>query len=298
LGAGDSYLVTDLLPPDIADVAFERLKTEVQWQNMYHRGGEVPRLVAVEGEVAEDGSYPVYRHPSDESPPLSPFTPTIALIREHVQKILNHPVNHVLIQLYRSGKDHISEHSDKTVDVVRGSNIVNVSIGAQRVMTLRLKKDKAAVLPEVSASSPQDSSSSEIQTHNIPGVPRPSQRIPLPHNSMFVMGLETNAKWLHAINPDNRPITVKSSEEQVEQGNRISLTFRHIGTFLTKDATHIWGQGAKNKMEQEAGLIINDAEENQRMLNAFGDENQKPNFDWEAAYGAGFDVLHLKIKDE
>ena len=38
LGAGDSYLVTDLLPLDIADVAFGRLKTEVQWQNMYHRG--------------------------------------------------------------------------------------------------------------------------------------------------------------------------------------------------------------------------------------------------------------------
>lgn len=38
LGAGDSYLVTDLLPPDVADVAFGRLKTEVQWQNMYHRG--------------------------------------------------------------------------------------------------------------------------------------------------------------------------------------------------------------------------------------------------------------------
>jgi len=70
LGAGDSYLVTDMLPPDLADIAFERLKTEVQWQIMYHRGGEVPRLVAVEGEAAEDGSYPVYRHPADESPPL------------------------------------------------------------------------------------------------------------------------------------------------------------------------------------------------------------------------------------
>ena len=216
-------------------------------------------------------------------------------------QILNHPVNHVLIQLYRSGKDHISEHSDKTVDVVRGSNIVNVSIGAQRVMTLRLKKDKAALTyvdPQGSASSPQDSSSSEIQTHNIPGVPRPSQRIPLPHNSMFVMGLETNAKWLHGINPDNRPFTVKSPEEQLEQGNRISLTFRHIGTFLTKDATRIWGQGAKNKMKQDAGLIIDDVEENQRMLYAFGDENQKPNFDWEVAYGVGFNVLHLKIKGE
>ena len=37
-------------------------------------------------------SYPVYRHPSDESPPLSPFTPTIALIREHVQKVKFEPI--------------------------------------------------------------------------------------------------------------------------------------------------------------------------------------------------------------
>ena len=37
-------------------------------------------------------SYPVYRHPSDESPPLSPFTPTIALIREHVQKVKFEPL--------------------------------------------------------------------------------------------------------------------------------------------------------------------------------------------------------------
>jgi len=123
-----------------------------------------------------------------------------------------------------------------------------------------------------------------------------SQRIPLPHNSMFVMGLETNAKWLHGINPDNRPLTVKCPEEQLEQGNRISLTFRQIGTFLTKDASRIWGQGAKNKKKLEAGSVMDDAKEGQRMLYAFGDENQKSNFDWEDAYGVGFDVLHLNRK--
>lgn len=55
LGAGDSHLVTDILPQEVADVAFERMKMEVKWHTMYHRGGEVPRLVAVEGEVDEDG---------------------------------------------------------------------------------------------------------------------------------------------------------------------------------------------------------------------------------------------------
>ena len=54
------------------------------------------------------------------------------MIRQRVEEILKHPVNHVLIQYYRSGNDYISEHSDKTIDVVRGSNIVNVSLGAER----------------------------------------------------------------------------------------------------------------------------------------------------------------------
>jgi alkylated DNA repair dioxygenase AlkB len=50
----------------------------------------------------------------------------------------------VLIQLYRTGADYISEHSDKTIDVVRGSFIVNLSLGARRTMTLRTKKDATA----------------------------------------------------------------------------------------------------------------------------------------------------------
>ncbi|CAA7266752.1 unnamed protein product [Cyclocybe aegerita] len=261
---------------------------------MYHRGGEVPRLVAVEGEVAEDGSFPVYRHPADESPPLSQFSPTVALIRDQVQKVLNHPVNHVLIQFYRSGKDYISEHSDKTIDVVRGSNIVNVSLGAQRTMTLRVKKDKkVAAGPEEPVATDHGTPAS---TPGTPGTPRAAQRIPLPHNSMFVMGLETNAKWLHAVNHDNRPLKIKSPEEQLEGGGRISLTFRHIGTFLSKDETRIWGQGAKNK-SKEAGLVKYDKEEVEKLLWAFGEENHKSDFDWEAAYGTGFDVLHFTEKE-
>lgn len=294
LGAGDSYLVTNMLPPELADVAFERMKTEVDWRTMHHRGGEVPRLVAVEGEVAEDGSFPVYRHPADESPPLSPFSPTVALIREHVQKILNHPVNHVLIQFYRSGKDYISDHSDKTIDVVRGSNIVNVSLGAQRVMTLRLKKDKTS---KASSSGEQGSPSTQ-PSNNAPGTPRPAQRIPLPHNSMFVMGLDTNAKWLHGINHDNRPFMSKSPEEQVEGGERISLTFRHIGTFLNKDESLIWGQGAKGKTKEQARPVVYDKRQVGRIIHGFGEENQQSEFDWNKAYGMGFDVLHFTKNDE
>ncbi|KAF8554866.1 hypothetical protein OG21DRAFT_1411753 [Imleria badia] len=278
IGEGDSGLVLDVLPPDLAEVAFENMRKEVAWNVMYHRGGEVPRLVAVEGEVATDRSFPIYRHPADESPALCPFSPTVSLIRAHVQQVLDHPVNHVLIQHYRSGADYISEHSDKTIDVVRGSKVVNVSLGAQRVMTLRLKRDG-------------------VQNAGQGGVPRPSQKIPLPHNSMFVLGLETNAKWLHAINHDKRPIQLKSPEEQFMNGERISLTFRHIGTFLSGDESRIYGQGAKGKMEEDARPVVNGTEEASRLLEAFGKENQQSEFEWDAVYGEGSDVLHFTSRD-
>jgi len=139
----------------------------------------------------------------------------------------NHRVNHVLIQYYRSGKDYISEHSDKTIDVVQGSSIINVSLGAERVMVLRTKKDT------LSSGNHGSASGASTPTGGDGTTSRSAQRIPLPHASMFVMGLETNKQWLHGIPHDNRPFQTKSAAEQAEGGERISLTFRTIGTFLT-----------------------------------------------------------------
>ncbi|KAI0086048.1 hypothetical protein BDY19DRAFT_962707 [Irpex rosettiformis] len=268
IGEGDTELVQNILPSELAETAFEKLSQEVQWQAMRHRGGEVPRLVAQEGEIAPDGSFPIYRHPSDKSPPLLPFSPTVALIREHVQKALNHPVNHVLIQHYRSGADFISEHSDKTIDVVPGSRIVNVSLGARRHMTLRSKDAQG-------------------------GNGRRIQRVKLPHNSMFVLGLETNAKWQHSVKHDNRPEALKDEDERYNNGERISLTFRHIGTFISQDERLIWGQGAKGKTKEEAQPVVNGGPDAEKLLIAFGTENHTSNFDWNAHYGEGFNVFHL-----
>jgi len=223
-------------------------------------------------------SFPIYRHPADESPPLRRFSPTVARIREHVQKVLDHPVNHVLIQHYRNGADYISEHSDKTIDIVRESKVVNVSLGAQRVMTLRLKRDGM---------------------HQEDGgtTSRPSQKIPLPHNSMFVLGLDTNMRWLHAINHDKRPIHQKSAEEQYMNGERISLTFRHIGTFLSRDESRIYGQGGRGKTYDTARPVISGGEEAAKLLEAFGKENQQSSFDWKEVYGGGSDVLHFTPRE-
>lgn len=277
---GDTDIIENVLSEDLVKDAFEKLSDEVQWQRMLHQGGEVPRLVAVQGEVSEDGSMPVYRHPSDESPPLLPFSPTVRAIKAETEKHLGHPLNHVLIQFYRDGKDYISEHSDKTIDVVKGSYIANVSLGAERTMVFRTKRQGKD--PSRSDASP-------------PGdTKRQAQRAQLPHNSLCRMGLKTNMKWLHSIRQDKRAEREKTPAELAFKGGRISLTFRQIGTFLDKDETIIWGQGATGKTRETAKPVINgQSAEAIEMLKAFGAENNSSIFDWEARYGKGFDVLHI-----
>ncbi|KAI1126615.1 hypothetical protein F5Y10DRAFT_244447 [Nemania abortiva] len=278
---GDTKVIYDILPEPLAEDIFERIQAEVDWQRMSHQGGEVPRLVAVQGYVEADGSKPVYRHPSDESPPLRPFTAAVDEIRRAAEARLGHPLNHALIQLYRHGHDYISEHSDKTLDIARGSFIVNVSLGAERTMTLRTKR------PPKDSEKPRDSESAE-------NLKRQVQRARLPHNSLFQMGLTTNMRWMHSIRQDRRLVAEKSDAERAYGGSRISLTFRHIATFLDADEALIWGQGATAKTRVSACAVVNGQTDSAvAMLRAFGRENQSTEFNWDAHYGRGFDVLHI-----
>ncbi|EFR03564.1 isochorismatase family protein [Nannizzia gypsea CBS 118893] len=273
IASGDSRILYDLAIP--AD-SFQRLRGEVDWQKMYHMSGQVPRMVSVQGNVAPDGSIPIYRHPADESPPLSPFSKTVDEIRMVVEKQLGHPLNHALIQLYRDGEDRISEHSDKTLDIVRGSNICNVSLGALRTMTLRTKVDA-----KKSTNSPSENA-------------RQTQRVPMPHNSLFILGEKSNMEWLHGIRPDKRMEKEKSKEEKGFNGERISLTFRHIGTYINPKSDTIWGQGAVSKEKERAGKVVHGvSSETERMIRAFGQENHQSNFDWDINYGRGFDVVNF-----
>jgi glutathione S-transferase len=131
-------------------------------------------------------------------------------------------------------------------------------------------------------------------SENEEGSGRISQRVPMPHESLFVLGEKTNSRWLHGIKPDKRQESEKSVEERSHGGQRISLTFRHIGTFLDPNGDAIWGQGAVSKVESEAHPVIHgDAQETERLVRAFGEENRSLDFDWDAVYGKGFDVVNF-----
>ncbi len=267
--AGDSMLDCAALSSCINEDTFETLYQEVAWNQMSHRGSFVPRLVALQGTKEADSVEPLYRHPADEQPPLRQWTPTVDAIRQEVERRIEHPLNHCLIQLYRNGRDWIGEHADKTLDVMRPSFIVNVSLGTTRTMVFKPKNSQGAV----------------------------TQKLPLPHGSLFMLSLNTNQAFYHEI----ERLGVDGTDEP-----RISLTLRYIGTYYDPQNGAVWGIGAPSKTREDAiarvhwietlspaARMAKDKAEADRMVGLFREENIDENFD-ATVYQPGFDILNFR----
>jgi len=239
-GEGDSYLIKNC--DELEEITIDDIKAEIEFSEMLSHGIPVPRLIAIQA-IKNDYGYPLYRHPADFTPITKDFTSITIKIKEYIEKKLNCNLNHALIQLYRNGTDNIGEHSDKTLDIKHGSVIVNYSVGTTRTMRLR-KKDKTKI-----------------------------EKVDLTNNSIFVLGPETNKKWLHMIKSNS---TIK--------GERISFTFRNIATYID-DYGIITGQGApKNKINKSDSID---------MLKAFSRENHELEYDWYELYKTGFHAIRI-----
>mmetsp|Transcript_20602 Transcript_20602/g.42965 ORF Transcript_20602/g.42965 Transcript_20602/m.42965 type:complete len:337 (-) Transcript_20602:727-1737(-) len=294
----DSRLINNILSPELEQTIFQSLQEELQplWSEMFHKGGAVPRLVCLQGDIIgisndnDDGKgeltadnhhnrsmVPLYRHPADEHPPLQQWTPTVRKLRDIASNLISgQELNHALIQMYRDGDDYISEHADKTLDIERGSAIVNLSVGATRTMILRPKKG----------------------VDNVKGTPRPSTRVAMDHASLFVLGWDTNRLMTHEIKRDKREEKFKTEEERAFDGVRISITLRKIATFLRNDGSLI-GQGApKTNAVTAQSRCLTAAEEEDLLLRVFSIENRQCDYDWEELYGSGFSVINFRITNQ
>jgi hypothetical protein len=47
IGEGDTYLVEDVLPSELAEVVFDKLMKEVAWNVMHHRGSLVLPIIPI-----------------------------------------------------------------------------------------------------------------------------------------------------------------------------------------------------------------------------------------------------------
>lgn len=309
-GENDSYILNDVLSHDFASRAFEILKADTPWTIMHNRGGPVPRLISVQFCPtkfwdAKTGDVrlfcPLYRHPADAFLPGTEYSPIIKELAEELGTILGKNLNHALVQYYRNGEDIITEHADKTLDMEEGSVVVNFSLGATRNLTLRTKEKESIKEKD----GMKKAYKGKIEDGN--EVRRKRQTVVMKHNSMFVLGEETNKKWVHGIRPDRTMRADGLEESCVEKDmGRISITFRTIATFVNDDASMMFGVGADHSkgsvgLDQvvdingnlwEVQKVERSDEERDKLFMAFSRENKSINYSSKKdIYGNGYNII-------
>ncbi|MES2637917.1 MAG: alpha-ketoglutarate-dependent dioxygenase AlkB [Myxococcota bacterium] len=162
LPPGFVYL-PDALPD--ADAHLAGLVEEVPWEDhvfrIFGRTMPMPRRIAWYGAVAYGYSGLIH--------PARAFSPRITTIADAVQRATGHHFNTVLVNLYRSGADSMSWHSDDDYPPGETAAIVSVSLGAERRFDLRSRAGEERV------------------------------SIVLGHGSVLVMGEGTQPAWQHAL---------------------------------------------------------------------------------------------------
>jgi hypothetical protein len=338
---------------------FDAISKEIpQWEVLSAKGIPAARLAYAQGTLVQaEGveAVPMYRHPADVQLPVHPFTPTVLLIKEQVEKLLKCTFNSCLVQLYRDGKDSIGAHCDKTLDMKRGSAIAIVSLYASAsslmssLSSLSSSDCKTASAMRTMVLEPKPYLN-EVANNPAFGLNNSIVRIPLLHNSLLVLDSSINRTHTHAIyrevsssgSANRRPtfqprtaITATTTSATTSATTtitnaiittttatapttptpgttntiatavtntgrdqplpRLSLTFRQIETFLTKDGL-LYGQGAKSKTIEEARRLgkrqLEDVVQQFALLyKAFAKENKVVEFNWDEQYGKGFDIL-------
>lgn len=208
LGAGDSFLLASFLPKLEADAAYHALLPEdlggdgeASWVQMYGPDKRLlPRLQNVMADQDHFDGLPIYRFPSNNQNacPIEPWSETVARLRDVCIEKVGGPLNHSVGNLYRNEREFIGPHRDKMMDIVEGSNIFTVSLGAERPMVIRCLSNSA------------------------------EQIIPLRHGSCFVIGPETNRLWSHSLPQQKEPVGPRISLTIRQMGSFYNLSANSI----------------------------------------------------------------------
>lgn len=114
---------------------FTRLQEDVAWQaewiRMFGKVHEVPRRVAWHGDADA-----AYRYAGVSHAP-QPWIPVLQGIRERTEAVAGEAFNSVLLNRYRTGRDHMGWHRDNEPELGPAPTIASVSLGAERRFDLR-----------------------------------------------------------------------------------------------------------------------------------------------------------------
>jgi alkylated DNA repair dioxygenase AlkB len=89
------------------------------------------------------GPHAVYRYDtkSDYYPTVLPWTPVLRELRDLIEKVTGQRCNHLVLNRYKNGEDHIGFHDDKTRDFADGTHVFTISLGAVRTFRIQDKDD-------------------------------------------------------------------------------------------------------------------------------------------------------------
>jgi len=132
---GEYVYIADFFERVISDNYFNSLKLNIKWKqeemNMYGKVFKFPRLTAWYGDSDKPYSF--------SGITLSPNTwnEDILAIKKQIEPICNTSFNSVLLNLYRSGSDSISWHTDAEKELGENPVIASVNFGQTRKFQLR-----------------------------------------------------------------------------------------------------------------------------------------------------------------
>jgi alkylated DNA repair dioxygenase AlkB len=188
LPGADLLFDPDFLGPAEAAAAFAALRATIPWEvhriRLFGRTIDSPRLSAWIGDPGT-----AYRYSGTTFEP-HPWPPALVDLRDRVAAAAQCPLNSVLANLYRDGRDYMGWHSDDERALGPRPVIASLSLGATRRFRLAGRSDPGAAL-----------------------------ELELAAGSLLLMRGDTQRTTRHALPRTARPV-----------GERINLTFRRVGT--------------------------------------------------------------------
>ena len=165
----------DFFGKEKADQFFEKLKTEIPWQQdditVFGKTYPQPRLTALFGNEGKPYSY------SNIVMQPHAWNSLLLFIKNEIEEVCNENFTTVLLNYYRDGKDSNGWHADNEKELGRNPVIASVSFGVERSFHLQ---------------------------HN--SIKEQKLKINLEHGSLLIMKGTTQHFWKHQIPKTAKPI--------------------------------------------------------------------------------------------
>lgn len=233
-GTPDSYIIYNFFEreEDYRDIC-QKLEEECVFADKVRHNRKQPLAHFQSLSIIEEKEKLYYlRCPSIKAEEIAPFSPTIIKIIEQLEKITGQKCNIAKIVKYGEGSSkQLKSHADKIIDLERGTSINTIRFGDTKSLLLTHKVTQEEILIE------------------------------LPHNTLFVLGWETNKQYRHGVPP--------SSSTSFSISSTYSVVLRTSVTLLDTETMKLSGSrvtGSNNSPIANEELVKLWSEENNSIV--------------------------------